>query len=108
MKERRFAWERRTRRVFDACMAQGLCPVFAPQLLWAGNLDMSAIKRSKRLIIARQQGCGKLGHIATIHHVQLHVPQQLWQNPCRLDGVREVEEALEIVGGVEDHMGEST
>jgi hypothetical protein len=27
----------------DACMAQGRCPVFAAQLLWASNRDMLAI-----------------------------------------------------------------
>jgi hypothetical protein len=89
---------------YDACLAQGRCPVFAAQLLWASNIDMVAIKGRKRLIIARQQSGSTLGHIATIHHIQLHVPQQLGENPGRLDGVCEVEEVLEIIGGVEDHM----
>jgi len=49
-----------------------------------------------------------LGHITAIHHIELHVPQQLGEHPGRLDGLREVEEALEIIGGVEDHMVYST
>lgn len=92
----------------DACTAQGCCPVFAAQLLWASNLDMVAIKGRKRLLITRQQGGGTLGYIATIHHIQLHVPKQLGENAGRLDGLHEVEETLEIIGRVEDHMVYST
>ena len=38
----------------DAGMAQGFCPGFASQPLWASNLDMLAMKGRKRLVIARQ------------------------------------------------------
>jgi hypothetical protein len=68
---------------------------------------MVAIKGRKRLLITRQQGGSTLGHIAAIHHIELHVPQQLGEHPGHLDRLRKVEEALEIIGVVEDHMGDS-